>query len=216
MARAAAALGMKYIASTNHTKSLRVANGMDDAQFIAFMKRIDRLNDSLDGKFTVLKGAECDILRDGSLDLEASTLRQMDCVVGSVHSSFKMARDDMTKRVVKAVESGLVDIIGHPTGRLIGEREPFAIDLDRVAQACEDNGVAFEINSWPNRLDLNDTNIMLVSKYKVQFSIDSDAHNVSHYQTLRYGVGTARRGWLTGGRVINALPLERLRKFLKG
>lgn len=214
MAAAARKLGMRYIASTNHTKSLKVANGMDDRQFIAFMKRIDRLNGSLDG-FTVLKGAECDILKDGSLDLASGTLRQMDCVVGSVHTSFKMPRDEMTKRVVKAVESGLIHILGHPTGRLINEREPYAIDLDAVAQACEDNGVAFEVNSWPNRLDLNDTNIMLVSKYKVRFSIDSDAHNVSHYQTLRYGVGTARRGWLTADKVINTLPLQELNKSLK-
>ncbi len=215
MADAARSIGLSYIATTNHTKSLKVAKGMDDRQFAVFMKKVDKLNDSLDGRFRVLKGAECDILKDGSLDLSRQTIESMECVVGSVHASFRMPEKEMTDRVIKAIGSGLINILGHPTGRLINEREGFAIDLDRVAQACEDNDVALEINSWPNRLDLNDTNIMLASKYKVRFSINSDSHSTAHYQMLRYGVGTARRGWLTPERVLNAMPLKELEKSLK-
>ncbi len=215
MAEAAAGAGLAYIAATNHTKSLRVAKGMNDAQFAAFNNKVDRLNSSFGEKFRVLKGAEVDILKDGRLDLSSTTLGAMDCIVGSVHTFFKMGREEMTERVVRAVGSGMVDVLGHPTGRLIGEREPYHVDLDAVAQACEDNNVALEINSWPNRLDLNDTNILLASKYKVMFSIDSDAHSTTHYQMLRYGVGTARRGWLTKERVLNALPLKALEKRLK-
>ncbi len=214
MADAAQKTGFSYIATTNHTQSLRIAKGMSDRQFAAFDKKVDRLNDSLKG-FRVLKGAECDILKDGSLDLSKETLRSMECVVGSVHASFRMPEREMTDRVVKAIGSGLIHILGHPTGRLINEREGFAMDLGRVAQACEDNGVALEINSWPNRLDLNDTNILLASKYKVRFSINSDAHSTAHYQMLRYGVGTARRGWLTPDRVLNTLPTDRLLKAIK-
>ena len=214
MADAAISHGLKYIATTNHTKSARIARGMDDAHFISFFRKVDALNEKLGARLTVLKGAEVDILKDGSLDLEPKTLRQMDCVVASVHSSFNMDQGTMTKRVVKAIESGYVHVLGHPTGREIMERESYKIDLGKVAEAAEESGVALEINSQPSRLDLNDANIMLVSKYKVSFAIDSDSHSITDYDFLRYGIGTARRGWLTKNRVINAQPLEKAMKAL--
>ncbi len=214
MADAAIAHGLKYIATTNHTKSERVAHGMNDAQFSAFFKKVDAVNGKLGGRLTILKGAEVDILKDGSLDLAAKTLKRMDCVVASVHSNFNMGQEEMTKRVIKAVESGYVHILGHPTGREIMTREPYRIDLEKVADAAERSGVALEINAQPERLDLNDTNIMLVSKHKVKFSIDSDSHATNDYGFLKYGIGTARRGWLTKDRVINALGVEKVKKFL--
>ncbi|MEM3227472.1 MAG: DNA polymerase/3'-5' exonuclease PolX [Candidatus Micrarchaeaceae archaeon] len=214
MAEAAIALKREYIATTNHTKSLKVARGMDEQQFREFFKKVDRLNDKLEGKIRILKGAEMDILKDGSLDLDKSLLKEMDCVLGAVHSSFNMSEEEMTNRIIKALDTGCINILAHPTGRLINGRDAYPLNLEKVLEAAERNGVAMEINSFPNRLDLNDTNIMLASKYKIRFSIGTDSHRTSHLQFMRYGVGTARRGWLQKEKVINALPLEKLLKEL--
>ncbi len=206
--------GLEYIATTNHTKSLKVARGMDEAAFKEYFDKVDRLNDRLKGKFHVLKGAEVDILKDGSLDLDATTLSEMDCVVASVHSHFNMDKDEMTRRVISALDSGYVSILGHPTGRLINERPPFAIDLEKVAESAESDKVVLEIDTFP-RMDLKDTDIMLTSKFKVNYAIDSDAHNTSHYGLLKYAIGTARRGWLESSRVVNTMDLEKASKLLK-
>jgi DNA polymerase (family 10) len=220
MAEAAAKLGYEYIATTNHSKSERVANGMDDKKFKAYFKKIENVRKSMDGKISILYGAEVDILKDGSLDLEKGTLKQMDCVVAAVHTSFNMSEKEMTDRVIKAFDSGLVDVFAHPTGRLIGDmkmhkaRPGYQIDLDKIATAAEEHGVALEINAFPDRTDLNDTNIIALSKYKVMFSIDTDAHSTSHLNFMRYGVGTARRGWLTKDKILNSLNLINLRKIL--
>ncbi|MCL5093514.1 MAG: DNA polymerase/3'-5' exonuclease PolX, partial [Candidatus Marsarchaeota archaeon] len=141
-------------------------------------------------------------------------LESMDCVVGAVHSNTNMSEKDMTERISKAMNSGFIDILAHPTGRLINEREGYKMDLDVIAECAERNGVALEINSYPKRLDLNDTNIMLASKYKVMFAINTDAHNTEQLSFMRYGVGTARRGWLSSDRILNALPLGKLEKAL--
>ncbi len=215
MAEAALQNKFEYFATTNHTKSLKIAHGMNESRFREFFKNVDKLNDSVGKKIKILKGAEVDILRDGSLDLEKDMLKEMDCVLGSIHSFFKMGQEEMTKRVINAIDSGLIHIFAHPTGRIINERMAYNINLDKVAEAAERNKVALEINSFPNRLDLNDANIFNVSKYKILFSIDSDAHNTSHFQFLRYGVGTAKRGWLTKERILNAKPYNELIKALK-
>jgi len=214
MADAAMKFGHEYFATTNHTKSLSIARGMNEKGFENYFKRVDKLNDRLDGKIRILKGAEVDILKDGSLDLAKDCISKMDCVVASVHSYFKMQEDEMTKRIMKALDTGLVDILGHPTGRQINEREPYPVDLERVFETAERNNVAMEINSYPNRLDLGDTNIMKASKYKLKFSIDTDSHRTPEFVFLRYGVATARRGWLAKDRVINAMPLKELLKLL--
>ncbi len=214
MASAAMSHGLEYLAVTNHTKSARIAHGMNDAQFMAFFRKMDELGKRLDGSLTLLKGAEIDILKDGRLDLEPKTMKEMDCAIASVHSNFNMSEEEMTKRVIKAIDSGYVHMLGHPTGREIMEREAYKIDLEKVAEAAERNNVAMEINSQPKRLDLNDTNIMLVSKYKINFAIDSDSHSTNDFGFLRYGIGTARRGWLTKDRVINALPQEKIKRVL--
>ncbi len=214
MAAAAGVYGLEYFAATNHTKSLHIADGMDERRFAEFFRHVDGLNGRLGGKPTILKGAEVDILKDGSLDLDKGVLREMDCVVAAVHTSLNMDRDSMTGRITKALDSGLVHVLAHPTGRIINARDAYALNLDKVAEAAERNSVALEINSFPSRLDLNDTNIMLASKYKVNFAIDTDSHRTSHFQFLRYGVGTARRGWLQEGRVLNTLPLQKLMEVL--
>ena len=214
MAEAAIALKRDYIATTNHTKSLKIARGMNEKQFREFFTRVDKLNDKLDGELTILKGAEMDILKDGSLDLDKSILKEMDCVLGAIHSSFSMSEAEMTERIIRALDSGYIHILAHPTGRVINVRDAYSINLEKVAEAAERDGVALEINSFPNRLDLNDTNIMLASKFRVMFSIGTDAHRTSHLQFMRYGVGTARRGWLTRDRVLNTMDLSRLRKRL--
>lgn len=214
MADAAINAGLSYFATTNHTKSLVIANGMDERGFQQYFKRVDKLNDSLDGKIRILKGAEVDILKEGSLDLSKECLGSMDWVVGAVHSYFKMSGDEMTARITKALDSGLVNALAHPTGREINAREQYAVDIEKVFEAAERNGAALEINSFPSRLDLSDTNIMKASNYKVMFSIGTDAHRTSHFGFIRYGVGTARRGWLTKARIINAMPLDALLKKL--
>jgi DNA polymerase (family 10) len=220
MTKAAVDLGYEYFATTNHSKSEYIARGMDDKGFAAYFKKVEKVRKGMEGTISILYGAEVDILKDGKLDLKNETLKRMDCVVAGVHTNFNMSQKDMTNRVIRAFETGLVNVFAHPTGRLIGDtqfhraRAPYAIDLEKVADSAEENGVALEINAFPNRTDLNDTNIMLVSGRKIFFSIDTDAHSTSHLQFMRYGVGTARRGWLTKDRVLNALPLKSLQKIL--
>ncbi len=215
MAEYAAKAGLDYFATTNHTKSLGIARGMNEKQFEKFFKKVDKLNDSLDGRIHILKGAEVDILKDGSLDLSDECLKSMDCVVGAVHSYFKMSEAEMTKRICKALDTGLVNILAHPTGRELNAREQYPLDIEKLFENAERNKVTLEINSFPSRLDLSDTNIMKASKYKVDFSIDTDAHRTSHFAFLRYGVGTARRGWLTKERVLNTLTFKEIVKKLE-
>jgi DNA polymerase (family 10) len=210
MAEEAIKLGLEYIATTNHTKSLMVAKGMDEKGFEKYFKKVDALNKKLDGQLVILKGAEVDILKDGSLDLDKKCLQSMDWVGASIHSSFAMEKKAMTERIIRALDSGLVDVFCHPTGRELLLREAYALDIDRVFEAAERNDIALEINSNPQRLDLNDTNLMAASKYKVMFSIATDAHHVSNMHFMRYGVGTARRGWLGPERIINTMGLKKL------
>ncbi|MDE1762491.1 MAG: DNA polymerase/3'-5' exonuclease PolX [Candidatus Micrarchaeota archaeon] len=209
---AAMKLGYEYIGITNHSKSLYVEKGLNDRQMQEFFKAVDKMNDRLDGKIRILKSAETDILKDGTLDLGKKTLEQMDYVLAAVHANTNMGKGEMTKRVVMAIEENDVHILGHPTGRLINKREPIQLDLDKVFEAAKENGVAMEIDAQPDRLDLNDESVLRARKYGLKFSIDSDTHWVDQMQLMRYGVGTARRGWLTKGDVINSLPLEKLLK----
>ena len=214
MAEAAKRCGLGYLGISDHTKNERIANGMNDKQFAKHFDEIDKVNDKLDG-IHLLKGAEIDILKDGSLDLERKTLEMMDYRLASVHTNLKMSREEMTERVVKALSSGYVDIMGHPTDRLIGSRDPINMDLDKVFEVAHDNGVIMEIDSFPERLDLGDENIIKAKKHGLLFSIDSDSHSTDHFNVLRYGIGTARRGWLLKEDVINTLPVEKLLKHFK-
>jgi DNA polymerase (family X) len=214
MAEAAMKYGHEYFATTNHTKSLGIARGMNEKQFETYFKKVDKLNNLLEGKIRILKGAEIDILKDGSLDLSDNCIKSMDWALGAIHSNFKMSEEEMTKRITKAFDTGLLNAFAHPTGRELNARDQYPLDMEKLFESAEHNKIALEINSFPSRLDLSDTNIMKASKYKIKFSIGTDAHRVSHFSFLRYGVGTARRGWLTRDKIINTLSLKNLMKEL--
>ncbi|MGC8587304.1 MAG: DNA polymerase/3'-5' exonuclease PolX [Candidatus Micrarchaeia archaeon] len=213
--REAIRLGRKYIGLTDHTKSEYVARGMNDKQFESYFKVVDKAAERYEGKIVILKSAEIDILKDGSLDLSRKTLDEMDYRLCAVHTNRNMSRDEMTKRITTALDSGYVDILAHPTGRLINERGPIDIDIDKVFEAAKRNGVIMEINSFPSRLDLNDENIMKAREYGLRFSIGTDAHRLSHLEFMKFGVGMARRGWLESKDVINTSSPGEIRKILK-
>lgn len=212
MANAAKKLGRKYIGITDHSKSEFVAHGMDDKKFVKHFEQIDKLNGKLDG-IRLLKSAEIDILKDGSLDLSGKTLEMMDYGLASVHTSLTLSREEQTKRVIKAFETGYVNIMGHPTDRLINQRPAIDMDLDKVFEAAADNSVAMEINGSPDRLDLSDENILKAKKYKLKFSIDTDSHATDHLTLMRYALSTAKRGWLSADMAINTFDYEKMMKF---
>jgi DNA polymerase (family 10) len=217
MALEAAAAGLRYIAITDHSKALAMANGLDEARLRRQALAIARVNEGLQGKIRVLRGVEVDILRDGTLDLEPDLLRELDVVVASVHSSFGLPREEMTARVVRAIESGCVDVIGHPTGRVLLRREPFQIDVEAVLRAARARGVALELNAYPDRLDLSDVHCRRARELGVKVVISTDSHAPVHLKLLEYGVGNARRGWLEAKDVINTLDSDAfLRRLHEG
>jgi len=163
----------------------------------------------------LLHGTELNIDPDGAVDWGPEFLEGFDVRVASVHTEFNQPKDDMTRRIVRACENPFVNVIGHPTGRLIGKRPPVEVDLDEVFKAAARTGTALEVNSFPDRLDLRDEHIMWAKRHGAKFSVDTDAHSTVHLPLMRYGVGTAQRGWLTRDDVINAWPLGRLRTFLR-
>jgi DNA polymerase (family 10) len=214
MAKAAQAQGYAYIALTDHSRRVAMAHGLDPARVNRQGREVDRLNERLRG-LTILKGIEVDILKDGLLDLPDTTLSKLDIVVAAVHSFFDLPRDTQTERVIRAMNNPYVSIIAHPTGRLIGEREPYDIDMERVIAAARDVGCHLEINAQPDRLDLNDIHIHAAKQAGVTLAISTDAHSVDGFQYMRFGVDQARRGWLTADDVINTRPLADLRKILR-
>lgn len=215
MAREAIKLGYDYIGFSDHSKSEYVAGGMDNRKYAKYEKEIEKARESLGDKIKILKSSETDILKDGSLDWDRKTLEGMDYVIAAIHSNLNMGREEMTKRLIKAIESNMVDIVAHPTQRLISERQPIDLDLDKVFEAAHAHGVVMEIDSFPSRLDLNDENIMRARKHKLKFAIDTDSHRRSHFYLMRYGVATAKRGWLTKEDVINTRNYKELIKFFK-
>jgi DNA polymerase (family 10) len=210
MALAAIERGHSYIAITDHSKALTMVRGLDESRLRKQAKTIEKANDKLGDRIRILRGIEVDILKDGSLDLKADALGELDVVVASVHSSFALPRGEMTKRVTRAIESGLIDILAHPTGRLLLKRDPFEIDMESVLASAKEHGVALEINAFPDRLDLSDTHCRLAKEIGVKVVISTDAHTPEHLDLLRYGLGNARRGWLEPADVINTLPVGRL------
>jgi DNA polymerase (family 10) len=214
MALKAEDYGWEYIAITDHSKSLGIARGLDETRLREQMAEIDRLNGRLEG-FTVLKGLECDIKADGSLDLPDSVLRDLDFVVASVHSGFRATEEEMTKRVVSTIHNDYVSAIGHPTGRLIQKRKPYAINLEEVFEAAAEQGVMMEINAFPDRLDLDDVNSRAAMEQGVRMSIGTDSHTLKQLDFIALGVSVARRGWLEPKDVANTLPLEELLRTLE-
>ncbi len=203
MAQAAKARGLEYIAITDHTKSLAFIHGLDDKRVAEQGRAIDKLNRKLKG-FTVLKGTECDIRKDGTLDLSDKTLAALDWVGVSVHSNFRLSRDEQTKRVVKAISNPNVDCLFHPTCRVIGKREPIEWDFDEVLAAAKKYGVALEIDAFPDRSDLRDVLVREAVRAGVKLAIDTDAHHPDHLLYLPLGEAIARRGWATKADVLNA------------
>jgi DNA polymerase (family 10) len=210
MVRAAAAIGYEYLAITDHSRALAMARGLDPARLAEQGRAIEALNEELGGRPRVLRGIEVDILPDGTLNLPLEVLRALDWVVASVHSKLDLPGAEQTRRIVRALETGVVDCLGHPTGRLIGEREPYAVDLEEVCRAARRTGAAVEINAFPDRLDLCDTHARLAKELGVPVAISTDSHATTHLHSMRFGVDQARRGWLERGDVANTLPLERL------
>jgi DNA polymerase (family X) len=214
MAAAAHRLGHGYIAVTDHSQALAMANGLDEHRALEHARRVRALNGRFDG-LTLLAGIECDILADGRLDLAADCLAQLDLVVASVHSHFSQDTAQMTDRVLRALESPWVDILGHPTGRLLLKREPVRIDMDRVASAAASHGVALEINCQVDRLDLNDSHARLARERGAWLVISTDAHSVTALGNLRWGVQMARRAWAGPDAVLNTRTLDDLRPLLR-
>jgi DNA polymerase (family 10) len=192
-----------------------MTHGLDEKRILQQMAEIDRLNKKFGGKIKILKGSECDILKDGSLDLPDKILAQLDVVGVSVHSYFNLSRADQTVRVKRALENPNADIFFHPTARIINRRPPIDIDMDEIVAVAKKTGTVMEINCFPERADLKDEYIRKCIDAGVKLSIDSDAHNSRHYANIPYGIAQARRGWVTRVDVINAWPVEKMLKSLK-
>jgi DNA polymerase (family X) len=214
MAKAARAAGLSYIAITDHSRALAMANGLDEGGALAHARQVRELNERLDG-ITVLAGIECDIRPDGAMDLANDCLAQLDIVIASVHSAFNQEEAQMTDRLLRAIECPWVDVIGHPTGRLILRREGYRMNFDRILSAAATAGVALEINSLIDRLDLDEHHARLARDRGVKLIIDSDAHSPAALGVIRWGIATARRAWLTPGDVLNTLPLDQFKAALR-
>jgi len=214
MAAAAQACGYAYMALTDHSRRQTMSHGLDPAKVARQLREIDKINGAFKG-FTILKGIEVDILKDGELDLPDATLAQLDVVIASVHSFFDLPREAQTQRMILAMRNPHVSIVGHPSGRLIGEREPYDIDMDAITSTARDLDCYLEINAEPDRLDLNDIHAHMAKSKGVKIAISTDAHSVNAFQYMRFGVDQARRAWLTADDVINTRQFGDLRKLLK-
>lgn len=215
MVKEAIRLNREYVGFTDHSKSEYAAKGMDDKKFEKYTNEIESLRKKYGSKIKILKSSETDILKDGSLDWSRKALESMDYVTASIHTNLNMPRDEMTKRAIKCMESGMVDIMAHPTDRLINQRPPINMDLDKVFEAAKENNVIMEIDAYPDRLDLNDENILRARKFGIKFSIDTDSHRTTHMQFMRYGVSMAKRGWLEKGDVINTSSAKEIMQHFK-
>jgi DNA polymerase (family 10) len=213
MAEAAKAAGLAYFAVTDHSKHLGIAHGLDATRLTRQIEAIDQFNDAARG-IVILKGIEVDILEDGSLDLPDALLARLDLVVAAVHSEFQLSRSRQTERILRAMDHPCFSILAHPTGRLIGQRAGYEVDIDRIIQHAKERGCILELNAHPDRLDLDDIHCRMAKDAGVSLAISSDAHDIHGFDALHFGIGQARRGWLEKSDVINTLPLTQLRRRL--
>ncbi len=218
MALAAMEIGLEYIAITDHTKRLAMTGGLDEKKIIKQWKEIDGLNSKLktqNSKFRILKSTECDILKDGSLDLPDKVLSRLDVVGVAVHSHFNLSRKEQTERIKKAISNKNVHILFHPTGRIINRRRAYEVDMDEIIKTAKNTGTILEIDAYPDRLDLKNEHVRKCTTTGIKMSISSDAHSTAHLQYLDFGVAEARRGWAKKSDIINVWSLDKMRKFLK-
>ncbi|HKL41884.1 MAG TPA: DNA polymerase/3'-5' exonuclease PolX, partial [Clostridia bacterium] len=209
MIEAAIEKGYQYIAITDHSKRVTIANGLDVKRVKKQIEKIDKMNEKYDD-IKILKSMEVDILKDGSLDLPEDILSKLDIRICAIHYNTNLSREDQTKRMIKAIENPFCDIIAHPTGRIILDREPYAIDLDQVMVAAKENDCILEINAQPERLDLSDQYIKKAVEMNVKLVISTDAHSTGGLENMKYGVYQARRGWCSANDVVNTLALSDL------
>jgi DNA polymerase (family 10) len=214
MAKAAHALGYEYIAITDHSKALAMANGLDEKRAVAFACQVRQMNQEALG-LRVFSGLECDIRRDGAMDLENDALSELDFVIGSVHSYMNLESAEMTDRLLRALECPHLRAIGHPTGRVLLHRESFPFDFDRVAAEAARRNVYLEINATPERLDLGSALIRAAKAKGCKFVISTDSHHPKHLANMIYGVRMARRGWLEPGDILNTLPVQQFARAIK-
>ncbi|MGQ9811228.1 MAG: DNA polymerase/3'-5' exonuclease PolX [bacterium] len=213
MANFAKKMGYKYIAITDHSKAVKVAGGLDENALLKQIEEVQKINRRLSG-IEILSGVEVDILPDGRLDIDDNVLSKCDVVVAAVHSRFNMPKEEMTRRIIKGISNRYVSILAHPTGRIINEREPYEVDLEAVIDAARKNRVALELNAYPDRLDLRDVHCRQAKEAGVKIAINTDSHAAVQLPNIRYGVATARRGWLEAEDVINTFGLAKLKRFL--
>lgn len=214
MAEHAMKMGYKYLVVSDHSKSLHVANGLKDEELLEEIEEIDKLNKMFKG-FTLLKATEVDIKADGSLDFPDKLLEKLDIVVASIHSGFKQGKEKITERMIAAIRNPYVNVIAHPTGRLISRREGYDVNLDKVIDTCAETGTALEINCYYDRLDLNDIYCRKAKEAGVMIAISTDAHHLDQMWMIALGVGIARRGWLEAKEVINTFSVDKLKAFCK-
>ena len=214
LVRAARKKGYQYIAVTDHSKGLGVAHGLDEKRLREQIARIEEVNRTLRG-FRILKGVEVDIRGDGTLDLSDAVLRELDIVIASIHSGFRQSREQITARLLAAVRNPVVGVIAHPSGRLIGERDPYDVDLEALFREAAARGVAMEVNAHPSRLDLSDHHVRMAKRYGIPLVISTDTHVTANFDYMEYGVAVARRGWAVGDDVLNTLPARNLLKRLR-
>jgi len=214
VARAAQGRGYQYVAICDHTKSLKITHGLDETRLMRQMEEIDRLNEKMKG-FQILKGTEVDILSDGKLDLSDKVLEKLDIVIAAIHSGFKQDREKMTRRIIRALENPFVHIIAHPSGRLLGARDPYEVDIDEVMEAAKKYGKALEINAYFERLDLDDIHCRKAKEMSIRVAIGTDTHHLDQMWMMSLGVAVARRGWLETKDVLNSLSLKELLKWCR-
>ena len=213
MAEAAQSLGRRFIAITDHSKALAMANGLDEKRLLDQIKEVREISQRFEN-FTILSGCEVDILQDGQMDIDDEVLAQLDVVIASVHSYMNMEAAEMTDRLLRVTENPHVKIFGHPTGRLLLRRDPYPYDFERVVTAAAEQGIRMEINASPERLDLGAAQLRMAKSKGVKFVISTDAHHVRHLENMKYGVLMARRGWLEPGDVLNTLDIGQFQQAL--
>ena len=218
MAEVAQDMGYQYLGIAGHTKFLRIEHGLNERQLLSQRKEIEKLNTRYkiqDTKFRILQGCEANVLNDGSIDIKDEALKKLDFVIAGIHSNFKMPKEKMTERIINAMKNPNIDIISHPTGRILKRRDEYQIDFDKILRVAKETGTILEINSFPERLDLNAENIRRAKEVGVKMIINTDSHHKDQLRFIEFGIAQARRGWAEKEDIINTQPIEKLLKFFK-